>query len=182
MSRYAILSRFILSPCLQSVQFDMLYRLRRSLQQQLQRHNANRREAELLVSHCRQLQEGEALDQSLQALEEAFKEVGRSSEANERNLQASRVRLLVSFPLWQSLHMFTHMHAFVTDRTPIWNGTTYWLRCKPSGLCYCNICQGSHTFLEQICKTLERFYLQGKSWNAQIFFGNYFWGIHNIFQ
>lgn len=99
MSRYAILSRFILSPCLQSVQFDTLYRLRRSLQQQLQRHNANRREAELLVSHCRQLQEGEALDQSLQALEEAFKEVGRSSEANERNLQASRVQLLVSFPL-----------------------------------------------------------------------------------
>lgn len=98
-----------MSPNVQSVQFDPPYRLRRSLQQQLQRHNANRREAELLVSHCRQLQEGEALDQSLQALEEAFKEVGRSSEASERNLQASGVQVLVSLPLRQSLHAFTHI-------------------------------------------------------------------------
>ncbi|XP_047184808.1 nesprin-1-like [Scophthalmus maximus] len=58
-------------------------------QQHLRRLHANRREAELLVSHCRQLQKGEALSPSLRELEGAFTEVDRKSGAKEHNLQAT---------------------------------------------------------------------------------------------
>ncbi|XP_040920912.1 nesprin-1-like [Toxotes jaculatrix] len=59
------------------------------IEQHLKRLHANRREAELLVSHCRQLQTGEVLSESLQELEEAFREVDRKSGAKEHNLQAT---------------------------------------------------------------------------------------------
>ncbi|XP_023266580.1 nesprin-1-like [Seriola lalandi dorsalis] len=56
-------------------------------QQHLKRLHANRREAELLVSHCRQLQKGEELSQYLQELEGTLREVDRKLEAKEHNLQ-----------------------------------------------------------------------------------------------
>ncbi|GLD49390.1 nesprin-1-like protein [Lates japonicus] len=58
-------------------------------QQHLKRLHVNRREAELLVSHCRQLQKGEVLSQSLQELEGAFTEVDHKSGVEEHNLQAT---------------------------------------------------------------------------------------------
>ncbi|CAB1447009.1 unnamed protein product [Pleuronectes platessa] len=58
-------------------------------QQQLRRLQANRTEAELLVSHCRQLQKGEALTPSLRELEGAFGEVDRKAGAKDHNLQAT---------------------------------------------------------------------------------------------
>nr|XP_019953051.1 PREDICTED: nesprin-1-like [Paralichthys olivaceus] len=58
-------------------------------QQHLRRLHANKREAELLVSHCRQLQKGEALSPSLRELEGTFREVDRKEEAKEHNLQAT---------------------------------------------------------------------------------------------
>ncbi|XP_039981906.1 nesprin-1-like [Xiphias gladius] len=58
-------------------------------EQHLKRLHANRRQAELLVSHCRQLQKAEALGHSLHELEAAFREVDRKSEAKENNLQAT---------------------------------------------------------------------------------------------
>lgn len=48
------------------------------------------------MSHCQQLQKGEGLAQSLQALEDAFKEVSHKSEANEHNLQVGRVWVFIS--------------------------------------------------------------------------------------
>ncbi|XP_024912651.1 nesprin-1-like [Cynoglossus semilaevis] len=58
-------------------------------QQHLKRLQAHRREAELLVSHCRQLQKGEALSHSLVELEGAFTDADCKSGAKEHNLQAS---------------------------------------------------------------------------------------------
>lgn len=55
------------------------------------------------MSHCRQLEKGEGLAQSLQALEEAFKEVNHKSEANEHNLQVGRV--------WVTLIKFACVHT-----------------------------------------------------------------------
>lgn len=68
------------------------------LQQHLKHLHAERREAELLVSHCRQLQKGEGLSQSLRELEGAFKEVDRKSGALEQNLQVDHAR-------------FSHVHV-----------------------------------------------------------------------
>ncbi|XP_028460432.1 nesprin-1-like [Perca flavescens] len=58
-------------------------------QHHLKRLHANRREAELLVAHCRQLQKGEGLSQSLRELEGAFRDVDHKSGAKEHNLQAT---------------------------------------------------------------------------------------------
>ncbi|XP_076011043.1 nesprin-1-like, partial [Genypterus blacodes] len=58
-------------------------------QQHLKHLHANRREAELLVAHCRQVQKGEGLSQSLQELEGAFREVDCKAGAKEHNLQAT---------------------------------------------------------------------------------------------
>nr|XP_029132983.1 nesprin-1-like [Labrus bergylta] len=73
-------------------------------QQHLKRLHANRREAELLVSHCRQLQKGETLSESLRELEGAFREVDRKSEAKEHNLQET-------LSSWQN---------FEADRETVW--------------------------------------------------------------
>ena len=59
----------------------------RALQQHLKRLHAGRKEAELLVAHCRQLQKAEGLSQSLGELEGAFGEVDLKSDAQEHNLQ-----------------------------------------------------------------------------------------------
>ncbi|XP_074471049.1 nesprin-1-like isoform X2 [Sebastes fasciatus] len=58
-------------------------------QHHLKRLHANRREAELLVAHCRQLQKGEGLSPSLRELEGAFRDVDHKSGAKEHNLQAT---------------------------------------------------------------------------------------------
>ncbi|XP_027140369.1 nesprin-1 isoform X4 [Larimichthys crocea] len=73
-------------------------------QQNLKRLHANRRDAELLVSHCRQVQKGEGLSQSLRELEGAFREVDRKSGAKEHNLQAT-------LSSWQN---------FETERETVW--------------------------------------------------------------
>lgn len=65
------------------------------LQQHLKRLHANRREAELLVSHCRQLQKGEVLSQSLRELEGAFIEADHKSGAKEQNLQVGKARIFL---------------------------------------------------------------------------------------
>ena len=49
-------------------------------------------EAELLVSHCRELQQEEGLSQSLRELEGAFKEVDRKAVTQEVNLQVEGLR------------------------------------------------------------------------------------------
>lgn len=121
------------------------------------------RKARRSISHCRR-----------------WKKLSKRSDAAQRWTSATCRQVESGFS-----SKFAHVHTHSRRHNwsaPIWNGTTFWFRCKPSGLCYCNICQGSHTFLERICKTFECFHLQGKSWNAPIFFCNYFWGIHNIFQ
>ncbi|KAK1888949.1 Nesprin-1 [Dissostichus eleginoides] len=56
-------------------------------QHHLKRLHTNRRDAELLVAHCRQLQKGEGLSQSLHQLEGAFRDVDHKSGAKEHNLQ-----------------------------------------------------------------------------------------------
>uniref|UniRef100_A0AAZ1XTL6 Calponin-homology (CH) domain-containing protein n=1 Tax=Oreochromis aureus TaxID=47969 RepID=A0AAZ1XTL6_OREAU len=76
-------------------------------QQHLKRLHANRREAELLVSHCRQLQKGEGLSQSLRELEGAFSEADHKSGAKEQNLQVGRATL----SSWES---------FEAERETVW--------------------------------------------------------------
>ncbi|XP_037541085.1 nesprin-1 [Nematolebias whitei] len=67
-------------------------------QQHLQRLDANRKEAEVLVSHCHQLQTGEELSQHLQELEGAFSAVDFQSGATEHNLQET-------LSSWQNFEM-----------------------------------------------------------------------------
>ncbi|MEQ2294229.1 hypothetical protein AMECASPLE_001811, partial [Ameca splendens] len=67
-------------------------------QQHLKRLHANRKEAEQLVTHCRQLQTGEVLSQPLHELEGAFSKVDHKSGTAEHNLQ-------VTLSCWQSFEM-----------------------------------------------------------------------------
>ncbi|KAF3849913.1 hypothetical protein F7725_019632 [Dissostichus mawsoni] len=57
------------------------------LEEAKQLYLIHQREAELLVAHCRQLQKGEGLSQSLHQLEGAFRDVDHKSGAKEHNLQ-----------------------------------------------------------------------------------------------
>lgn len=59
-------------------------------QQHLKRLDVGRKEAELLVAHCRQLQREEGLSQSLGELEGAFGEADLKSDVQEHNLQVRR--------------------------------------------------------------------------------------------
>lgn len=70
-------------------------------QQHLKRLQTDRKKAELLVAHCRQLQKGEGLSSSLRELEDTFREVDRKVGAQEHNLQVQR--------LWINYTVFTHV-------------------------------------------------------------------------
>ncbi|XP_067337447.1 nesprin-1 isoform X16 [Channa argus] len=65
-------------------------------QQNLKFLHAKRRDAELLVSHCRQLEKEEALSQSLVELEGALRDIDHQSGEEDHKLQAS-------LSSWQSL-------------------------------------------------------------------------------
>ncbi|KAM4529485.1 nesprin-1 isoform 3-T3 [Fundulus diaphanus] len=77
-------------------------------QQHLKRLRANRKEAEQLVTHCRQLQRGEVLSPPLCELEGAFSEADPKSGTTEQNLQTT-------LSSWQNFEM---------EREEIWSFIT----------------------------------------------------------
>lgn len=65
------------------------------------------------MSHCRQLQKGEGLSQSLHELEGAFGEVDLKSGAKEHNLQVERVWIFLTC---HCANGYTQAPAVIIDR------------------------------------------------------------------
>ncbi|CAL8318022.1 unnamed protein product, partial [Boreogadus saida] len=115
-------------------------------QQHLKRLHAGRKEADILVAHCRQLQKEEGLSRSLGELEEAFGEGDLKSDAQGHNLQTA-------LRAWQE---------FESERESIWK----FLTSTNAGLAKELLFNSQHSLKTELDLSKELF-SRGEEWTTR---------------